>query len=46
MVVDKATSDAARAEWDLSGLVGLFVSGNESRYDLAYDRNKLHQSVE
>ena len=46
MVVDKATSDAARAEWDLSGLVGLFVSSYEGRYNLAYDRYKLHQGVE
>ena len=46
MVVDKATSDAARAEWDLSGLVGFFVSSYEGRYNLAYDRYKLHQGVE
>ena len=46
MVVDKTTGDAAWAEWDLSGLVGLFVSRYESRYDLAYDRYKLHQGVE
>jgi hypothetical protein len=46
LVVYEVPYNSPRAERDLGGLVGLFMSGDEGVDDLANDGHKLHQGVE